>query len=103
MKFKSLTLIVLLAFTALTLLSSCMTTMTNVGAYKETSGTEQVYAKGQQVWLLWGLFPLDRKNVDTPKDGNCQVKTRLTFVDYLITGLTFGIVRTQTITVSVKK
>jgi uncharacterized protein YceK len=103
MKFKSLQLIILLAITATTLLSSCMTTMTNVGPYRDTPGTEQVYAQGKQVWLIWGIFPLGRKNVDTPKDGNCQVKTRLTFVDLLVSGLTGGIVTTYTITVKVKR
>ena len=84
-------------------LTSCMTTKTNVGEYKQQTGKECVYSKGKQVWLLWGIFPVGRTHVETPTDGNCQVVTRFTFVDMLIQGLTAGIVTTETIKVKVKK
>ena len=96
-------LIALLAFTISTSLTSCMTTKTNVGAYRETQGNEYTYGKGKQIWLFWGLLPLGRTSVNTPGDGNCQVITRFKLGDALISGLTGGIVTTYTIKVKAKK
>jgi hypothetical protein len=100
---KSKMLIGLLAIIFSTTFTSCMTTKTNVGAYKETQGEEYTYAKGKQIWLFWGLLPLGRTSVNTPGDGNCQVITRYNFSDVLISGLTAGIVTTETIKVKAKK
>lgn len=83
--------------------SSCMTTKTNVGAYREIQGTEYTYAKGKQMWLFWGLLPIGRNSVNTPESGDCQVITRFNFVDFLISGLTAGIVTTETIKVKAKR
>lgn len=83
--------------------SSCLTTKTNVGAYRETEGYEYVYAKGKQIWLFWGIMPLGRTSVNTPGDGNCQVVTKFNFGDVLISGLTGGLVTTYTIKVKAKK
>jgi hypothetical protein len=102
-KIKSLMLIGLLAITVSSTLTSCMTTKTSVGAYKETQGNEYTYAKGKQIWLFWGLMPLGRVSVNTPGDGNCEVITRFNVGDFLISGLTGGIVTTQTIKVNAKK
>lgn len=102
-KIKSLTLIALLAFTVSTSLTSCMTTKTSVGAFRETQGAEYTYAKGKQIWLFWGLMPLGRASVNTPGDGNCEVITRFNVGDFLISGLTGGIVTTQTIKIKAKK
>ena len=93
----------LLVIIVSTTFTSCMTTKTNVGAYRETQGNEYTYAKGKQIWLFWGIMPLGRTSVSTPVDGNCQVITKFSFVDFLISGLTGGIVRTETIKVKVKK
>jgi hypothetical protein len=84
-------------------LSSCMTTKTNVGSYTSEIGQEYTYAKGKQVWLFWGIIPLGRTNVNTPKDGSCEVVTRSNVVDALVTTLTVGIVTTHTIKVNDKK
>lgn len=96
-------LIGLLAITVSTSLTSCMTTKTSVGAYRETQGNEYTYAKGKQIWLFWGLMPLGRASVNTPGNGNCEVITRFNVGDFLISGLTVGIVTTQTIKVKAKK
>ena len=93
----------LLVIIVSTTFTSCMTTKTNVGAYRETQGNEYTYAKGKQIWLFWGIMPLGRTSVSTPGDGNCQVITRFGFVDFLISGLTGGIVTTETIKVKAKK
>lgn len=83
--------------------SSCMTTKTSIGEYKELQGSEYTYAKGKQMWLFWGLMPLGRTNVNTPKDGNCEVITRFNIGDALISGLTGGLVSSYTIKVNAKK
>ena len=93
---------IIFAFIILSL-SSCMTTKTNVGAYKEMEGKEYKYAKGKQVWLFWGILPVGRTNVNTPADGNCQVITKYTFGDVLITTLTGGLIKTYTIKIKAKK
>jgi hypothetical protein len=102
-KIKSLTLIAILALTASTFLTSCLTTKTNVGAYRETQTNDYTYAKGKQLWLFWGIVPIGRTSVNTPGDGNCQVITRFTFSDVLISGLTAGIVSSYTIKVKAKR
>lgn len=76
---------------------------TNVGQYKEMKGTEYTHAKGKQLWLFWGILPIGRTNVNTPGDGNCQVVTRFNFIDFLISGLTGGIVTSYTIKVKAKQ
>ena len=80
-----------------------MITKTSVGQYTETKGQVYTYAKGKQLWVLWGLVPLGRTNVNTPGDGNCQVVTKLTFSDFLITGLTGGILSSYSIRVKAKR
>jgi len=102
-KINSLILIAIMTIAVSTTLTSCMTTKTNVGAYKETQGSEYTYAKGKQIWLFGGLIPIGRTSVNTPGDGNCQVITKFNFGDFLISGLTGGILTTQTIKVKAKK
>ena len=85
------------------LFTSCMTTSTTVGAYSEEAGRQYTYAKGKQIWLGFGLIPLGIVDVSTPVDGNCEVISKFTFGDFLISGLTGGIVSSRTIIVKDKK
>ncbi len=101
--FKSLIVIGILFVFISTTFSSCMTTKTNVGEYKETQGEKYTYSKGKQVWLFWGLLPLGRTNVNTPKNGNCEVVTKFNVSDVLISGLTAGFITTYTIKVKAKR
>lgn len=80
-----------------------MTTKTSVGQFRESSGSEYVYASGKQFWLFWGLIPLGRTSVNTPASGDCEVVTKFKIGDVLITGLTAGIVSSYTIKVKAKK
>ncbi len=99
-------LILLVASLILSLLSSCMTTKTSVGTFKEKSantGRTYTYAKGKQIWLFWGLLPMGRTDVSTPPDGNCRVVTKLKPLDVIITGVTGGIVTLYSIKVEAKK
>lgn len=99
---KHLLLLTLLVMSCL-LLPSCMTTKTSVGAYQEKQGKEYTYAKGKQFWLFWGIMPLGRTNVNTPGDGDCEITTKFTFGDVLISGLTGGIVTAYSIRVKAKE
>ena len=77
-----------LLISVLFILSSCMTTSTTVGDYKEDSGKQYTYAKGKQFWIGFGLFPIGRTDVQTPTDGSCEVISKFTFGDFLISGIT---------------
>jgi len=95
--------IISLAFSITLFFSSCLTTKTNVGQFKENDGVIYKYSKGKQMWLFWGLMPLGRTNVSTPSSGDCQVITRFNLGDVLISGLTGGILSSYTIKVEAKK
>jgi len=84
-------------------LSSCMTTRTSVGEFRETEGRTYTYASGKQVWLFWGFLPLGRTNVNTPGHGNCEIITKHTFLDVMISTLTVGLVTSYTIKVRAKR
>ncbi|MGB5988977.1 MAG: hypothetical protein WBG43_04495 [Marinifilaceae bacterium] len=90
-------------FLSLMLLTSCMTTKTAVGQYREQTGEEYTYAKGKQVWVFWGLIPLGRTAVSTPSSGDCKVITRLNIVDLLLGTVTCGFITTSTIKVKAKR
>lgn len=102
-KIKSFLFLLLMTVAISSMLTSCMTTKTSVGAFKETQGNEYTYAKGKQFWLFWGILPLGRTNVNTPGDGNCEVITRFNVGDALISCLTGGIVTSYSIKVKAKK
>lgn len=102
-KLKSLFILLAITLVVSMTMNSCMITKTSVGQYTETRGEEYTYAKGKQLWLFWGIVPLGRTNVNTPGNGNCQVVTKYNFGDFLITGLTGGIVSSYSIKVKAKK
>ena len=101
--FKTKIALATLALCCSVLLSSCMTTKTSVGAYKESTGEVYTYAKSKQSWLFWGIVPLGRTDTSTPTDGDCEIVTRFNVVDAIISGLTGGLVVTYTIKVKAKK
>jgi hypothetical protein len=92
----------LFIISVITIMSSCMTTKTCVGTYTESPGSTYTFAKGKQIWLFWGILPVGRTNVATPTNGSCQVITRFNFVDFIISGLTAGIITTETIKIVAK-
>lgn len=93
----------ILILAMLVTLTSCFTTKTNVGQYKESTGNTYVYSKGKQVWLFWNLVPLGRTKTSTPSNGSCQVITRFNLIDVLISGITCGIISTETIKIKAKR
>ncbi|MDD4149239.1 MAG: hypothetical protein PHE33_04365 [Bacteroidales bacterium] len=50
-----------------------------------------------------GIVPIGKTSVNTPGDGNCEVVTRFTVGDALISGLTGGILTSYSIKVKAKK
>lgn len=84
-------------------MSSCLTTKTTVGTFKEQTGQEYTYAKGKQFWLFWGIMPIGRTNVNTPSDGACEVITRFNVFDAIVSGITGGIITSYTIKVKAKR
>ena len=66
----------LLMAATMLLLPSCYVTRTRVGGYredtKEAHARTYTYAKGKQVYLLWGPIPLGRTSVATPEEGEGQ-------------------------------
>ncbi|MBR4265332.1 MAG: hypothetical protein IKQ46_04665 [Bacteroidales bacterium] len=88
---------------AATLLPSCMTTHTYVGNYQQMTrdGVENtyVYDKGKEFYLFGGLLPLSHTHVPTPET-NFDVMTKTTFVDMLISSVTFQLIGIQTIQVN---
>ncbi|MCQ2342952.1 MAG: Bor family protein [Paludibacteraceae bacterium] len=99
---KKLKFLVCLAIASVCL-SSCMVTKTSVGNYKENKGQVYEYSKDRQGYLFWGLLPVGKCDITTPTDQNCQVRTRTTFVDGLVSLLTGGIYSMQTVQVVAKK
>jgi len=85
------------------LFTSCMTTKTTVGAFREAEGPEYTYAKSKQIWFFWGLLPLGRSDTPTPADGSCRIISRNNAVDILISTFTAGLVISRTIKVRAKK
>lgn len=94
---KLLTLIL-----ALSLLSSCMVTRTNVGSFNEQPGETYTYSKGKQFYLL-GIWRIGHVDMKTPESKDCQISTRINLGDVIISGLTLGVIRCQTIKVLAKK
>lgn len=102
-KIKTFLILLSISVAILSMSTSCMTTKTSVGAFKETQGNEYTYAKGKQFWLFWGLVPIGRTSVNTPGDGNCEVVTRFKFGDVLISGITGGLLTSYSIKVVAKR
>lgn len=96
-------LVILLTIMSSLFLSSCMTTRTAVGDYREIQGDTFTYSKGKQCYLFWGLLPIGRTNIATPRNGSCEVRTSYRFWDFFLTGITGGIFSMQTIKIKAKR
>lgn len=99
-KFKFLIALIL----ATILLPSCMKTQTYVGDYQRQTynGSENYYEyfKGRQSYLFGGLIKLGDCEPDTPPQGTCEILTKQSFVDALLSSLTFNIVTFQTVQIN---
>lgn len=84
-------------------MTSCMSTKTTVGTFKEETGNEYVYDKGKQVYLFWGIMPIGRTNVSTPVDGSCEVITKIRLIDLALSACTGGIITIQSVKVKDKR
>ena len=82
-------------------LSSCMVTKTNIGEFKETKGGSYTYSKARQLSLA-GLIRINKPSPAIPASKNCQIKTSIRLADALISTITCGIIRSQSIRVLAK-
>lgn len=100
---KKLLLMLLLAAVC----TSCYTTLTSIGDYRIATKADKAdsytYSKGKQCYLFWGLIPLGRTHVAVPRDGHCEVRTSLNFIDGFLSLITGGIFSMQTIKVKAPK
>ena len=85
---------------SIALFTSCYTTKTSIGEYKQLSRTMESYEYDQarQFYLLSGLIPLGHPQPRIP-DEPCMIRTKSKFVDYLISAVTLGIASSRTIEV----
>jgi len=87
----------------ITVLSSCYTTQVTVGDMPQKARTEK-YSKSKQFYLFWGVIPLGRNDPRVPtNDEGFIVESKFKFGDFLISGLTGGIIGARTSTVYVEK
>ncbi len=98
-----LTIYICIILLIITLCNSCMSVKTNVGGFKEQQGKMYVYSKSKQVWLFWGMAPIGRTQIATPANGQCQVIVKNNVFDIIISGVTSGFIKSQTIKVIAKK
>ena len=102
-KFKLLIALILAAM----LLPSCMKTQTYVGDYQKLtyngSDNHYEYFKAKRVYLFGGLIPLGKCEPDIPPTVPCEILTKQTFVDGLLSGLTQQIVTFQTVQINAVK
>ena len=94
---------IVLVLSLLLFLPSCMITQTSVKNFDELSGQEYYYSKGKQNYLFWGLLPMGKPNVTTPQKEACQVRTKQSFVDGLVSTLTAGIFSMQSVDIVAKR
>ena len=80
--------------------TSCYTTKTYVGNYKQLSKTMQSYEYDQarQFYVISGLVPLGRPQPKMPNEP-CMIQVKSKFVDYLLSLGTFGILSSRTVEV----
>lgn len=80
--------------------TSCYTTKTYVGNYKQLSKTMQSYEYDQarQFYVISGLVPLGRPQPKMPNEP-CMIQVKSKFVDYLLSFGTFGILSSRTVEV----
>lgn len=77
-------------------LCSCGTQKFYVG---ETKGETISTNKTKSVWLFWQIMPLSKKHLFPayPNATGYVVVTRFNFIDFVVSGLTGGIIITKTV------
>ncbi len=100
---KKVLILTALALSAFAL-PSCMKTQTYVGDYQKLTynGSENYYEfyRGRRTYLFGGMIPLSKGEPNIPPSGNCEIITKMTFVDYLLSGLCDGLFSFQTIQIN---
>ena len=63
---------------------------------------KSVYSSDRNLYLIYGLIPLNKTNPRIPANGNYQIKTCHNVFDALISGITCGIITSRTTKILVK-
>lgn len=87
------------------LMSSCRATMHTVGTGGKGDCKSQYDATEKQMYLFWGLLPLNKVDSKAMAGGatNYTIRTTTTFVDGLINGIGAYLLGFQTQTIRVSK
>lgn len=100
---KKVLILTALALSAFAL-PSCMKTQTYVGDYQKLTynGSENYYEfyRGRRTYLFGGMIPLSKGEPNIPPSGNCEIITKQTFVDGLLSGLCDNLFSFQTIQIN---
>ncbi|MCQ2958662.1 MAG: hypothetical protein MJ198_00540 [Bacteroidales bacterium] len=91
----------LIFISSVVLFTSCYTTWTTVGNYKqlESQGLSSYkYDQAKQFYLFGGLIPLGHNHANVP-DEPCEIKEKFKFTDFLISTVTCEIFTCRTIQV----
>lgn len=89
----------LICIISLVLFTSCYTTWTTVGNYKqlEQQGLKTYqYDKSKQYYLFGGLIPLGHAHANTPNEP-CEIRSKFKFGDFLLTTITCDIFCSRTV------
>lgn len=81
-------------------LSSCVTLRTPVGDFTESDMDDATEFDSSKQFYLLGIR-LGHKHANVP-EGPCLIESKFTFGDYLLTGITEGILSARTVRVWVK-
>lgn len=93
---------ILIFIVSLVFFTSCYTTRTTVGNYKqlEKQGLKTYqYDKDKQFYLFGGLIPLGHSHANTPNEP-CEIKSKFKIGDLLISALTCEILTSRTVVVT---
>ncbi len=106
---------IMLASMTLLCLTGCATLRFESTLTKDVSMTQtsysysrDFYVQRRALWLFWGIVPLSRPEVDEVVGGqisgservqNLKITTKYTLLDFLISGLTSGIVTSRKVVI----
>jgi hypothetical protein len=85
-------------------LNSCFVNRTTIGDGPIGKGNLTArYSHVKQMYVLWGLLPINQAQPVLPQGCGYQVKSSFNFIDALVSGITLGIFDMRTVKILVKK
>ncbi|TAE55388.1 MAG: hypothetical protein EAZ89_05665 [Bacteroidetes bacterium] len=96
--------VILLLTIVCLLFPSCMVNLHTVGnGPVGKQQTTEVYDRKKQVYLFWGLMPMNEASPRVPSHGDYQLKSSITILDGLAFSITGGLFSMRTVEVRVKE